>query len=143
MPGPGSMTSLSFKIDPVPWARPRKSRSGGFFTAKPQAAFKAQIQTLMRLSWKGAPLDGAIGLSITFTIRRPKSVKRLFPNVKPDLDNLEKTVLDAGNKILWHDDAMIVDVSKAKRYGDTGRIELIIVHMEGDDHGKGRSRGKG
>ncbi len=39
-----------------------------------------------------------------------------LPRKKPDLDNLEKFVLDCGNGILWLDDRYIVQLSSRKIY---------------------------
>ena len=52
-------------------------------------------------------------------VRRAKTdpvVEKTWVDSKPDLDNLEKAVLDAGNALWWVDDAVIVFVCKSKRY---------------------------
>lgn len=38
-----------------------------------------------------------------------------YKNTKPDLDNLLKTVLDAGNGKLWNDDTQIVEIRTFKK----------------------------
>jgi Holliday junction resolvase RusA-like endonuclease len=45
---------------------------------------------------------------------------------KPDIDNYAKFYLDAGNGILWSDDAKIVDLSCKKIYSDNPRTEIYI-----------------
>ncbi|HNZ08518.1 MAG TPA: RusA family crossover junction endodeoxyribonuclease [Bacillota bacterium] len=54
-------------------------------------------------------LEKPFTISIESTLLKPKSVfkKRQYPAVKPDLDNLEKAVLDAMNRLIYTDDALI------------------------------------
>ena len=56
------------------------------------------------------PLDGPIGLRLTFYLPRPKSAHKrlLFPAKKPDLDKLIRATGDALSTILYVDDAQIV-----------------------------------
>ncbi len=44
----------------------------------------------------------------------------------PDLDNLEKFILDCGNGILWEDDCRITSLSSIKRYSENPRTEIFI-----------------
>lgn len=46
---------------------------------------------------------------------------------KPDLDNLLKTILDAGTGITWHDDKQIVQIKTAKYYSHSPRTVLTIT----------------
>ncbi|RIL90966.1 RusA family crossover junction endodeoxyribonuclease, partial [Staphylococcus equorum] len=55
-----------------------------------------------------------------------------YKRTKPDLDNLLKTVLDAGNEKLWKDDNQIVEIRTFKKYAETARTVLIINEIEGD-----------
>ena len=71
----------------------------------------------------GAPLfDGALQLHVIVNLERPvswskrKRAENPFPTGKPDLDNLTKTVMDAGNHILWADDSQIVKLEATKTY---------------------------
>lgn len=124
---------MLFHLDPVAWARARSSGKR-FFTAPKQSLHKVQIQTVMRRGFKGRPIEGALHVSLIFTIRRPKSVslkKRPLPVVKCDLDNLSKIILDAGNGIVWKDDAQIVTLEASKVYGDAGSIWLQYKEVGG------------
>ncbi|WP_419790617.1 RusA family crossover junction endodeoxyribonuclease [Staphylococcus chromogenes] len=55
-----------------------------------------------------------------------------YKRTKPDLDNLLKTVLDAGNEKLWKDDNQIVEIRTFKKYADVARTVLIMHEIEGD-----------
>ena len=41
----------------------------------------------------------------------------ILPDMPPDLDNLEKSVLDGCSGIVFRNDAQIVQVTKCKRFG--------------------------
>jgi len=57
---------------------------------------------------KVEPLAGPLSVCLSFYLPRPKKPKCERPITRPDLDNLEKKLLDAWNGILWHDDAQVV-----------------------------------
>ena len=126
------MRQISIDVVPVPWARPRASRNGGYFTAPRQNKFKAEVTQSMRLLWDDKPWQGAISLSMIITIERPKSVKsnkRPWPAVKPDLDNFAKGILDCGNGVIWEDDAQIVQLSLQKQYGPKPGVWIGVARF--------------
>lgn len=53
---------------------------------------------------------------------------------KPDLDNIAKFYLDAGNGLLWHDDAQITDLVLKKRYCRFPRIEMKVINLRPNTH---------
>ena len=55
--------------------------------------------------------------------KRMSLKKRLctVPTTTPDRDNLLKCVMDALNKIIWRDDALVFSGRTEKRYGDPPR----------------------
>ena len=63
------------------------------------------------------PLD----VEITFTFDRPKSTKRELPAVKPDVDKLVRTILDAlEDAEVLVNDSQVVDLAARKRYARYG-----------------------
>lgn len=56
----------------------------------------------------------------------------VLPTGKPDLDNLEKAILDGMNKIVFRDDAVVCDVIKRKRYAETPRVQVIVRELDGE-----------
>jgi len=58
-----------------------------------------------------------IELCLSFYLPRPKSVRREFPSVKPDLDKLIRSTCD-GLKTggLYTDDALIIAITATKQY---------------------------
>ena len=54
----------------------------------------------------------------------------IWPTKKPDLDNVIKSILDALNKVAYHDDTQIVSLSMEKFYSDSPRVEVTISNLE-------------
>lgn len=50
-------------------------------------------------------------------------------NKKPDIDNLEKFILDCANKILFDDDHMIIKLSSKKIYSNQPKTEINIMAL--------------
>ena len=67
---------------------------------------------------------------LTFVFVRPKSVKREFPTVFPDLDKLLRSILDGLTGIAYHDDAQVVEIHTKKRYGETPGVEVSVGYLQ-------------
>ncbi len=52
------------------------------------------------------------------------------PTKKPDFDNVAKIICDSLNGIAYRDDAMIVDGTFQKFYGEQPRVEVTIRNVE-------------
>ena len=112
---------------PIAKGRPRMVTGGHPYT--PERTRDAEQS--MALIFKQAcrrPLDGPLELLVGFSFRYPRSWPKAQRQAvedgcepwytgKPDLDNLVKLVKDAGNGILWHDDAQVVSLDAHKIYG--------------------------
>ncbi len=72
------------------------------------------------------PVEGAIGIEILFRVRRPKTVKRDYPTVAPDLDKYIRGVLDALTGIAYQDDAQVIDIKAEKVYSDSAGADIKI-----------------
>ena len=97
-------------------------------------AVRAETQRVMRDHGDRPPLEGALAITVTFELPRPrghygtgKNAGKLRtaaprdPATKPDLDKLLRAVLDgltAGGA--WTDDAQVVRIGTVKRYGTPG-----------------------
>lgn len=63
------------------------------------------------------PMEGPIIIMVAFLLDKKSSVKRLWPTVPPDLDKLERGLLDALTLAgVWNDDAQVVSVISSKMY---------------------------
>ena len=72
------------------------------------------------------PLEGAISLSIVFKY----SGKDEWKTTRPDLDNMEKLLIDSMTQCgYWLDDAQISSKYTAKRYGEKEGIEIRVATL--------------
>jgi crossover junction endodeoxyribonuclease RusA len=72
-------------------------------------------------SWNGQVLTGPVGVSIYFTMPKPKSApktRRTWPDKRPDLDKLVRAILDAITGEVIADDAQVVTLQATKDYPD-------------------------
>jgi Holliday junction resolvase RusA-like endonuclease len=121
---------------PVPQARVRstilKAKDGrqwiNHYTPAASANYKKFLQSEM--TKKGLPetlLDEALILEVLFYTQKPKSSKRLWVTVKPDLDNYIKAVKDAMNGLIYRDDSIIIGYRNCfKLYNDNPRTEIKL-----------------
>lgn len=128
---------LLFDIEPVPKGRPVFVTSGatwkGFgraITPHKTRVFEHEIKTQAKIQYGGPPLDEPVCVGLVFTLVRPKSSKRITADVKPDLDNLQKSVLDALEGVIYECDSRIVSVLARKQYGDSPKIEFFASSIE-------------
>lgn len=142
---------MTFKVQffvpgaPIPKGRPRfrrvKTAGGADFisTYTPQKTrnFERDVRLIAKQSLGfREPATGPIRLELVAVMPIPASWTKkkqaqaraglLYPITRPDLDNIEKAVTDACNAVLYADDSQIVEVVKAKRYGDTPQVWVNI-----------------
>lgn len=74
----------------------------------------------------GWTLRDPVSMDITFTVPRPPTVTRDWPAVRPDLDKLQRAVLDAFTTAgVWADDGQVVEITTRKTYPDTHTPEAL------------------
>jgi Holliday junction resolvase RusA-like endonuclease len=76
-------------------------------------------------------LDGAVAIGMVFVVARPKTVKRLLPSVKPDLDKYVRAVMDALTGVAYVDDSQVVSLYAEKVYGSKPGVFISIRSAEG------------
>lgn len=83
------------------------------------------------------PMMGALAVTIDTVFPLPKQDHRKgkppgrdWRTQKPDGDNLTKAVFDAGNGILWHDDAQVAWHLVRKIRGAQGEPPRVIVNVQ-------------
>ncbi|MEF2979053.1 RusA family crossover junction endodeoxyribonuclease [Subtercola sp. YIM 133946] len=81
--------------------------------------WRGRIRDAAAMAYDGERIDQAAIVNIEFRFERPKSVKREFPSVAPDLDKLVRAVFDGlTDSKIWRDDCLAVDLHTTKRYAD-------------------------
>lgn len=59
--------------------------------------------------------------------RREAALKGdIKPSVKPDIDNITKSILDALNGVAYYDDSGVIALTVEKVYGDSARVEVEL-----------------
>jgi Holliday junction resolvase RusA-like endonuclease len=118
-------------IDPIAKGRPRFNRlSGHAYTPAKTRGFENQLRAALRRNHPVKPILGPIRVSLGFFINPPRRKVREYPTCRPDLDNFQKAIMDAGNGILWADDSQIIRCDAAKYYDWTDRRGRIAVTIE-------------
>lgn len=112
---------------PTPLNRPRFFNGHVYDSQKTQKFHHGLILKSQRVV---DILDEPIHLDIIYVFKNTKK-KRLtdYHHSKPDLDNLEKYVLDVGTGILWTDDCIISSVYHYKIYGDVAETIIRIKRL--------------
>jgi len=126
--------------EPKGQPRPRAfSRGGKASVYDPATAegWKGAIALAARASLPPQPIDGPIGLAVTFFFPRPARLLRkkdpdgLIPHTaKPDSDNAAKAVLDALTTIgMWRDDALVCSMIAEKYYSAKGQAAGALIQI--------------
>jgi crossover junction endodeoxyribonuclease RusA len=85
-------------------------------------------------------LIGPLALTVHFLLPAPKTIKRVWPTTRPDLDKLVRSTFDAltiGG--LWLDDSQVVTLMANKQYATDGMapgawLRIETVTTKGNDH---------
>lgn len=135
------MINFTVPGEPRGKGRPRFSGSGHTYTDSETRAYKNKIIAYYRKAC-GAfrfPETAFLSVDVVAYLPIPKSATkaqragmedgRILPSRKPDVDNIEKAVLDALNGVAYKDDAMVHRTSCAKFYGAEPRLEITIKEV--------------
>ena len=125
-------------LDPYPSPRPRFSKRGTYMPSEYTAWKKQFLKEWLKHNLGKYETGVAIAVDLKFYIKPPKAIARVKKNQnilkaetwrvvkKPDLDNLEKSVLDSVNGHAYEDDNQISDLHSRKRYSLNPRVEIEI-----------------
>ena len=125
--------SVTVYMTPVGKGRPRMTKRGHVFTPlktrQAENEFARYVRLKMGVTNQWQAFQGPIRANLEFGFIRPKSSKREYPTVNPDIDNLIKMVLDSCNGILYKDDVQVVSVTASKVYAAQAYIKLILTSV--------------
>lgn len=137
------MFTIVFSVDEIPQGkgRPRFRRVGNFvstYTDSKTRDYESKIADRARKAMgETPPLLSPVSVSMYFRLPVPTSTpqKRVAsllgglvrPTKKPDLDNLDKAVLDALNGIVYKDDSQVVTIHSKKVYSTHAGVDICIM----------------
>jgi len=119
---------------PAPQPRVRAYRRGehaGVYTPSMADAWKGQVMLAAGL-YRGQFTTGPLRLEVEFYLPRPQARKNDdYVAVKPDLDNLLKSTMDAlTNAGVWRDDSQVAAVVMSKRYESANQAIGAVIRLE-------------
>jgi len=121
--------NLEINIRPIPKARPRLSKFA-VYTPKKTADYEKLIAFEWKRRYKNLILKGAVKLDLLFCFKKAKSCKKDYHTQRPDVDNLEKAILDGLNKTAFVDDCQVVEMKSKKVFSDTDKILITVTELE-------------
>ena len=89
------------------------------------AAWRADIASAAKLAGCKPILD-PIAITMRFRVKRPKSVKREYPTVAPDLDKYVRSVNDGLTGVAFADDSQVIKIIASKEYSDNPGVDIEI-----------------
>ncbi len=130
-----------FEIPGEPQGKDRpkfNSRSKVTYTPQKTRDYEAFVRYCCYIQNTGNELfSGAVKARITAYFAIPKSASKrvradmiagvILPTKKPDLDNIEKTILDALNGLAYRDDSCVTEIASRKFYSETPRVEVELT----------------
>lgn len=132
-----SARSVSFDVLGVPAPQGSKrafvvgNRAVVTEDSKRSAPWRDSVAAAGVAAMGGLPaLDGPLQVTIQFRMPRPRSVKRLYPSVKPDIDKLARAVLDgltAAAVIV--DDSRVISLTTEKLYAEVPGASIRVSEV--------------
>ena len=122
--------------------RPRFSKSGIVYTPKETRVYEDFVRVCYsdyanQYQWE--PYDGQLRAEIEVFIQVPKSDSKLNkqakiigeirPTIKPDCDNLAKSILDSLNGLAYQDDRQIIELSVKKFYAEQSEVKIRLMEV--------------
>jgi len=120
---------LTIPVCPVAKERARVTRFGTYTPARTKE-FERQVMMHIRRHAPEKPFGMPLKVEIEFHLPKPRRAKFKVHAVRPDCDNFLKAVMDAGNGILWKDDALIWDLRGIKVYALNEPKILLKIQAE-------------
>lgn len=136
---------IGFTIEgaPVPKGRPRFTRTGHTFTPAKTRQYEALVTARAREVMIGKrkiekPNAVRVDILAIFPVpsswskkRRTAALQGVEHHVsKPDLDNVQKAILDGMNGIVFEDDSQVIDSRTRKAYGSEPGVKVFIDEVK-------------
>lgn len=122
-------------------AKQRPRFTGKFvYTPKQTIEYENWVKTSYLNKYRGQPvLENALKVKIIAFYEVPKSASKkkrlqmlnneIFPTIKPDTDNIAKSILDSLNGIAFLDDKQVVKLEVEKYYAANASVVVTIQEV--------------
>lgn len=136
------MIKRGFTIPGKVQAKQRPRFNGKFaYTQRETVAYENWVKTCYLEKYKGQKLlEKPLKVKITAYYDIPKSTSKkkqkmmldneIFPTIKPDADNIAKSILDSLNGIAYLDDKQVVKLIVEKYYATIANVAVMIEEIE-------------
>lgn len=131
---------------PIPGPIPRRRDGGSIIVNvtddnKDSDAWKKHIARIAHEEYSGPLFEGALRVEFVFFRERPKSHftsagllnkegrSTPYPITRPDVLKYARAAEDALTKLIWADDAIIVDEVIKKFWGSPARVEITVEEL--------------
>ena len=122
--------------------RPRMGRSGIVYTPKETLVYENYVKMCYsdyanQFGW--LPYESQVRAEIEVLVAVPKSDSKtkkkakiegmIRPAVKPDCDNLAKSILDSLNGLAYQDDKQVVELFVKKYYAENAEVRVRLTEV--------------
>ena len=122
--------------------RPRMGRTGIVYTPKETLIYENYVKMCYsdyanQFGW--LPYENQVRAEIEVLVAVPKSDSKtknkakiegmIRPAVKPDCDNLAKSILDSLNGLAYHDDKQVVELVVKKYYAENAEVKIKLSEV--------------
>lgn len=122
--------------------RPRMGRSGIVYTPKETLVYENYVKMCYsdyanQFGW--LPYENQVRAEIEVLVAVPKSDSKtkkkakiegmIRPAVKPDCDNLAKSILDSLNGLAYQDDKQVVELFVKKYYAENAEVRVRLTEV--------------
>lgn len=97
--------------------------------AQDLALWRADIANMARSVITEKAQKG-VEIHLTFVLKKPKTVTRNEPYIRPDIDKLSRAVLDGLTGVAYEDDEQVVKLTAIKEYGDNEGVWIKFTDKE-------------
>ena len=132
---------INFIVQGKVQAKQRPRFNGKFaYTPKETIAYENWVRTCFLEKYRGQqPLEKPLKEKIIKYYEVPKSASKkkkqqmlndeIYPTVKPDTDNIAKSILDSLNGIAYLDDKQVVKLEVEKYYSQNANVAVMIEEI--------------
>lgn len=121
--------TIEINTRPFPKERPRLCRNRLVYTPKKTRDYENLIAYEWKRRYKDLILKNAVKLDLLFCFKKAKSCKKTLHTQRPDIDNLEKAILDGLNKTAFVDDCQVVEMKSQKVFSDVDKIVITVTEL--------------